>query len=52
MMLLSHYLGNYQLIYQRILSAKAHGQRLLPMLEHAWVHVTLLPIVLFIFGVS
>lgn len=50
-LLLCHYLGDYQLTNRRMLSAKADGQRLFPILEHAGVHAILMLLVLFAFGV-
>lgn len=51
-LLLCHYLADYQLTNRRMLVAKSDGQKILPIIEHAAVHATLMFFVLFVFKVS
>lgn len=51
-LLLCHYLADYQLTNRRMLTVKADGRRLLPVLEHASVHAILMLFVLLACGAS
>ena len=51
-LLVCHYLADYCLTFPSLIRAKADGRRLLPILQHACVHGSLMGVCLFISGVE